>query len=376
MVRAMTAYVEGREASISEATGHAARILAAAQSPLIFGLGTDVEGAQAAMALAQRIGAVVDHASSVGLIRQMRLLRETGGMVTTPGEARNRPDLIMILGKEPIAHDPDLLGRLFPKGEGLPRPGDGPRRLLLVGAGAVTPPGALKSRTTIVEASRDELPALVGLIGAGLLDRRVAPLKPKTAKACAEAIERLEAAKFTLVVFSPDELDVPVQHGVLELVRTLNGDARASTLPVGGAGNAVGVNQVCAWTSGLPLRTSFAQVKPAHDPWIYDGKRLLASGEADALVWIDALGGTPPKTRRGLPVVAISARGQADPAKAQVMIEVGVPAKDHSAALYSGELGAIGWTEVTGRDGPEPSVAGVIHELLSALGQGEGPRAC
>ena len=50
--------------ALDAAIAEAARLLGASRLPVIAGLGTDVAGARAAIALAQRLGGVVDHMHS------------------------------------------------------------------------------------------------------------------------------------------------------------------------------------------------------------------------------------------------------------------------------------------------------------------------
>ena len=84
-----TAWIEGAPASLEDEAAVAARLLARSGQPLIAGLGTDIEGARAANALAERPAA---------LLRDLDCLRETGVMLTTPGEARVRADVLLLIG--------------------------------------------------------------------------------------------------------------------------------------------------------------------------------------------------------------------------------------------------------------------------------------
>ena len=84
------AWIDGRPAGLEDALGRAARLLAASRCALVAGLGTDIAGARAAIALADRIGAVVDHMHSDALLRDLAVVREAGLIVTTANEARLR----------------------------------------------------------------------------------------------------------------------------------------------------------------------------------------------------------------------------------------------------------------------------------------------
>jgi formylmethanofuran dehydrogenase subunit B len=63
------AWIDGAPVALSTAITAAARLLDASRQPLIAGLGTDIAGARAAIALARRIGAAVDHMNADALLQ-------------------------------------------------------------------------------------------------------------------------------------------------------------------------------------------------------------------------------------------------------------------------------------------------------------------
>ena len=92
--------IRGKEVTLAEAVKEAASLIGRASNPLFGGLGTDVEGMRAAMALAERAGGVVDHALSEGQYRNIRVLQSTGWTTSTLTETRNRADLIIVVGSD------------------------------------------------------------------------------------------------------------------------------------------------------------------------------------------------------------------------------------------------------------------------------------
>ena len=94
----VAASIEGASASLDDAAAAAARLLARSSQPLIAGLGTDIEGVRAAIRLAERVGGVIEHMHSAALLRDLDSMRETGVMLTTPGEARVRADVLLLVG--------------------------------------------------------------------------------------------------------------------------------------------------------------------------------------------------------------------------------------------------------------------------------------
>src|SRR5262249_3026698 len=103
--------------------------------------------------------------------------------------------------------------------------------------------------------------------------------------------ETLLDAKFGVAIWSAAELESLAIEAIHGLVRDLNGKTRFTTLALPASDNGVGVQTVCAWMTGFPLRTGFPHGAPKHDPWGSDARRLVASGEADCLMWVSSLAG-------------------------------------------------------------------------------------
>ena len=82
-----------------------------------------------------------------------------------------------------------------------------------------------------------------------------------------------------------------------------------------------------AWMTGLPLRTSFARGRPEHDPWRYDARRLVETGEADAVVWISAFGEPPPEWLGGVPAVVLTDAAMRPVGPNAITIPVGRPGR-------------------------------------------------
>src|SRR5580692_10709700 len=107
------ASIDGAPASLDEAAAAAAQLLARSHQPLIAGLGADIAGARAAIALAEQVGGVIEHRHSAALLRDLDCQRETGIMLTTPGEARVRADVVLLVGDALTEAWPSLTERLL-----------------------------------------------------------------------------------------------------------------------------------------------------------------------------------------------------------------------------------------------------------------------
>lgn len=343
-------------------------MLSRARLPVFGGLLTDIAGATAAIELAQKLGGVVDHAGSDALCRMSQIVREAGGAPVSYGEARNRADVVVVVGKGPLERDPDLAGKLFPEEPGLPRPGDNPRSLVLLGAGKAKIPSRIP--LTAIGAGTTDLPTLVSMLAALVREGCITARRGVPVDALESLAETLRGAAFAVFVYDPAELEVPVLQVMLDMVRSLSATTRASTLSLPVPGNGDGVNLCSSWTCGLPVRTSFAGPVPRNDPWLYAADRLIDSGEADALVWIDSLGGKGPKRPEGVPTVVLTASGTSGRAP-EIAIDVACAGRDHDAALYVQPLSGIGWVKAATPDRGKPTVAAVLARLAELIDKRE-----
>jgi formylmethanofuran dehydrogenase subunit B len=359
----MAAWIDGKEVTPEAAAREAARVLAVARLPVFAGLGTDIAGARAVLALGRRLGAAVDHMNADALLRDLDVMREAGLMVTTPNEARLRADLLLFVGQGPAVHL-DLSARLLDAPPG--------RRTVWI-----CPPrkSALlddhKSAIRAIGGGPAELPGLLALLRARVLGRAVTAAS-RTIKAIDVIAADLKAARFGVAVWSAEDLDALTIEMLCALVDDLNAGTRFTGLPLACADNARGVLAACGWTAGLPMRTGFGRGCPQHDPWRFDATRLVDSGEGDAALWISAYRAAGPSWKRDVPMVALTARDAAFRSPPRVLIEVGRPGIDHDAVEFRSESGTL-MPIAAGRPSEQVPVARVIAEIDSALGAAGGP---
>jgi formylmethanofuran dehydrogenase subunit B len=366
---------QGRKSTQPGAVDRAAALLARARLPVIGGLQTDIAGAKAALALAEQLGGVLDHAAGDALSRASRIMSEQGACPASFGEVRNRADIVVIVGHGPIERDPGLIGELFPAEPGLPRPGSNARELVVIGADKVKAQvNDAKVKVTTIGLGGMSLPALIAMLGAAVAGRNPAGDATAVAAKLAKLAERLRGAAFPVFVFCAADLDEPVLYAVLDMVRHLCITTRAATLSLAMPGNGDGVNLCSTWTCGLPVRTSFAGAMPVHDAWKYATVRLIESGEANALLWIDALEAEGEKAPRGVPTVVLTSAGDSGAAD-DIVIEVACAGRDHDAALYLSHLAGIGMVRAKHRCADAPTVAEVLGEIALLLPTREG-RLC
>ena len=307
--------VRGQAATVDDAVREAATLLAASRCPVIAGRGTCAAGAENAAALAQACRGALDHAHSDALLRDLGAMREYGWIVATPLLARARADTVLLVGS-------GLDGFALPPAPTLD-PGT-VRRVL-----RFAPPresGGLLSQLGTLRALVAGRPVASGADPDGELARLA---------------DALRAARYGVAAWSAQTMDEIEIEALCGLVSDLNATTRWAGLPQPAPSNAVGVAQALAWTTGFPTRIGFAHGRAEHDPWRFDARRMVQSGEADAAVWVQAMEPGPPPWGNQVPLIAVTAPGARFETPPEVVLTVGRPGVDHDAVLYDAEVGAL-----------------------------------
>src|SRR5918992_5937752 len=301
------ARVDGREVDVSDAVAAAAALLGEARLPLVCGLGqTDCESQRAAVALAERIGAVIDPAGPGDDGSFGGLPRPSGLPPATFGELRDRAELVVVWRADPVASHPRLLPRLR-----LDRAGRAAeRKLVVVDAGrTATADEADEFIELPPELDFEALWAMRALVRDVPLDGHLAARLPL------DALERLSgrlrACGYGAVVHGPAGCANAL--ALLALVRDLARITHVVALPLRHDGNARGAEDVLAWQTGYPAAVSFARGYPPAHPGEFSAAGVLERGEADAalIVGFDALAHLPPRAAdhlRRIPTIVVDPR--------------------------------------------------------------------
>ncbi len=405
-----TACVNGRPVSVQEATRAAAALLGASRSAVVAGLGTDVAGVRASVALAKAIGASLDHMEAGAVFADLDVMRRSGWIVTTPLQTRARADTVLLVGGGLLEAWPDLVQRLaLDAAPTLPplllssRPGSsGPPQQARAATGGPDKPGHDEGAAAhdngaahdagaarrvlllcpgtsprvmaglgptihdlrVVDPGKPVLPTLAAL-RAIVAGRRTSLDETAAAPLCTLAASLTEA-RFGVAIWSAAALDTLAVEMLCGLIDDLNKTTRFTGLPLAPANGAEAVTQALTWTTGFPPRTGFAGTAPVHDPWRFDATRLVASGEADAAVWVSAFSPASQPWGGAVPTVALVPPGTVFGTPPAVVFEVGCPGRDHDAMLFDPALGGIAFAAASAPSGIA-SVAGVLAGITAAL---------
>lgn len=366
--------VGGKTVSLAEAVAAAAACLRQAHLPLFGGFGTDVNDTRAALALADRCGAVLDQARAEGGLRNLLVLADSGWMATTLGELKNRVDVLVVFGSDIEADFPRFYERFIWNQETLFGQDTAKREVIYVGRApsgdASTSPDGRKAQ--VLACPQESLPEVAAALnalakGANLQAEKIGGIAVSALRAL---VEKLRNSKYSVLTWAAGHLNFPnadltVQQ-VCQFIVTLNKTTRSSALPLGGQDGDRTASQVFAWQTGYPTRLSYARGYPEYDPYHNSTARLLASGEADALLWVSSINArlTPPVA--SVPTIVIGRSGMRFEQEPEVFIPVGAPGIDHAGHMYRCDnVVCLPLRKL--RDSGLPSAASVLAAIEQAL---------
>lgn len=282
------ALLAGEPVGLRDAYRAAADLLTSARRPLIGGLACDVSGHRAAIALAESLGGVLDHMDSRAQFRNTLAFQDSGWMTTTLSEVRNRADLIVLAAADLAAYPRFFERCIAPESQ---FGGSRPRVIALTGSDS-----ADAGQARDVDLAIPCPPERLGEVFAALRSR-LAGQRMNASEVAGVPIARLDAlldemkaARYGVLVWDAAQLDFAqaelTVQAMTDLIKDLNRATRWAGLPLGGANGGVSAAQVCTWQTGYPLRVAFDADGPRYDVASNAEAALLASGTADALVWI------------------------------------------------------------------------------------------
>lgn len=293
--RPPVAEIEGRPATLQDAVLRAADLLRASRSPLLYGLSrSSTEGQRAAVGLADRLGATIDTTASLCHAPSVMALQQVGESTCTLGEVKNRADLVVFWGSNPVESHPRHFERysVDPVGEFVPLGRAG--RTVVVADVKPTPTSQAADLFLPIEPGRDfealwTLRALVRGIPLEPGDSTVAPVR-----LLEELAGRMKSCRFGVVFFGTGLSMTGIGHrnveALLQLVTDLNHHTRFYVRRMRVQGDVTGADSVLAWQTGYPFSVNLARGYPRYNPGEFSAQDMLERGEADVCLFVGSEG--------------------------------------------------------------------------------------
>ncbi len=366
--------VKGKEVSLDHAVKHIANLVRSSKQPVIAGMATDLNGVRAAMALADKSHATVDHMFSTNTFKNILVLQDTGWMTTTLTEVKNRVDVLLVVGSDIETAFPSFFERMVWNKESMFGQEIESREVIFLGKApsgdASTSPKGKKAQ--VIACDNADLPEAISVLRALIKGKTVQTehVGGIDINILSSLAEQLKNSKYSVVTWAAalldfDHAEVTVQ-AVCEMVKDLNVNTRSSGLPLAGKDGEITANQVCAWQSGFPMRTSFSRGYPDYDPYLANTNRMLAQDEVDTLIWISSfnIDNTAPKSIAK--TIVLGRSGMTFEQEPEVFIPVGTPGIDHAGRAFRSE-GVVSIPLRKLRDSGLPSTFDVLTAVEQAL---------
>lgn len=331
--------VEGKEVTIDEAIDEAVRILKDKRHVLIYGLSsTSIEAQRKALELADLIGASIDQTASICHGPTSLAVHQTGIPTCTLGEVKNRADVVVFWGSNPLEAHPRHYERysLIPKGMFVPDGRKG-RKLVVVD---VRPTSSSKAADLFIQVSPggdyEVLNALRFMLKGGKVEGEVSGVKVETLKTLLDLM--LSARYGVMFIGMGLTMTRGKYHNVesaLSLAIELNSHTRWSVVAMRGHYNVNGAGMSLLWQTGFPIAVNFSLGYPRYNPGEFSAVDLLRRKDVDAVLVIasDPVSNFPREAVKNLldlPIIAIDPKRSLTTEVAKVVIptaKVGIEAE-------------------------------------------------
>lgn len=278
---------EGRfNVSLEEAIKRTAEILVKAEYPVLYGWSsTSSEATHVGIELAEELGGAIDNTSSVCHGPTVEAFQELGQPGCTLGQVKNRADLIIYWGSNPLQSHLRHLSRYTMEAEGRWRKGRKDRTLVVVDV-RKTYTARVADYFVQVEPNKD-----FELLSALRMAVKQEEIEQETVagvatKAIEELAQLLIGCRFGVLFYG---LGLTMSQGknrnldaAISLVKDLNSRTKFVMMPMRGHFNVEGANTVFLWQTGYPFALDFSHGYPVYNPGITSIVDGLTRNEYDA----------------------------------------------------------------------------------------------
>ncbi|MEX2139830.1 MAG: hypothetical protein WD894_11250 [Pirellulales bacterium] len=325
------ATLEGKPAALEKALDVAASVLADAHALLIVGLERlTCEAQSLAISLGDRLGATIDTWASLAATCRGLPLQRYGETSCTLGDLRDRADLVLFWGRRDYAVPANFFKRFLQSNRdaraGL-RSANRPYVVLVEEQTADPTANCFTGHVPVSTFADEVLRPAAGSAGDSIcvvrallhgVDFNGGAVEQATGVSLSrwqKLVERLKQSRYGVLCTAYDDFlmhdDRDAIAAMHQLAVELNACARFASLNLSQSGNSVGAEQVLAWRTGFSSSVNLAAEYPRFGPREFTMDKLLARGEADAILTFDtmlwtALSDEEFRAVTGIPVVVVN----------------------------------------------------------------------
>ena len=335
---------ELKQVSWDEAIDKAADILAKAKRPLLYGFSsTECEAQSKGVELAEFLGGVLDNTASVCHGPSLLAKQDVGQPGSTLGEFKNRADLVIFWGANPVHAHPRHLGRYSEFVRGYFRKDGRNDRFIIVVDPRNTHTAQIADMYVKVNPSEDYelLNAIRAMVRGVELDAtEVSGVPMEDIK---KVVEAMKSCKFGVIFFGMGLTQSLAHHRNIDaaicLTRELNDQTKFLIIPMRGHYNVAGANQVFAWNTGYAYSIDFSRGYPRYNPGEFSSVEVLLKDQIDATLVVasDPASNFPAASVRNLfkhPLIAVDPHESPTTANADVVLPAAIAGIEAEGTAY------------------------------------------
>ena len=281
-----------KEVTYDEAIDAAARILAKSNRPLLYGWASALcEVHKKGILLAEELGGIIDNTASVCHGPSTLAVHEKGLPSSTLGQIKNRADVVVFWGSNPVHAHPRHMGRYSVFAKGFFNDKGRRGRKIIVADVRKTETANVADEYVQLEQGSDYLvlSALRAILSghADVVPEKVGGV-PK--EQLIKIVETLKTAKFIGIFYGMGLTQSISRYknidNAISLTTELNSFTKCVIMPMRGHYNVTGFGQVCSWETGFASAVDFARGAPYYNPGETAANDLLMRKEVDAAMII------------------------------------------------------------------------------------------
>ena len=276
-----------KEVSWDEAINKAADLLTNAKRPLLYGFSsTECEAQGKGVELGEMLGGILDNTASVCHGPSLLAIQDVGAPTSTLGEYKNRADLIIFWGSNPVHAHPRHLGRYSEFIRGYFRKDGKNDRYLIVVDPRNTHTAQIADLHIPINPNEDYelVNAMRAILRGTELDVDMVSGVP--IEDIKKLVETLKSCNFGVLFFGMGLTQSLSHHRNVDaaicLVRELNDHTKFLLTPMRGHYNVAGANQVFTWQTGYAYSIDFSKGYARYNPGEFSSVDVLIKDEIDA----------------------------------------------------------------------------------------------
>ncbi len=336
---------EFTEVSYEEAINEAAKILSNSKRPLLYGWASAVcEVHKKGILLAEELGAIIDNTATVCHAPSTLAVHEKGLPSATLGQIKNRADVIVFWGSNPVHAHPRHMGRYSVFAKGLfSEKGRKGRKVIVVDVRKTETANMADEFVQLEQGSDYLVVSALRAILSGHADVVPESVGGVPKEQLTKLVDTLKTGKFVGIFFGMGLTQSKSRYknidNAISLVTELNAFTKCVITPMRGHYNVTGFGNVCAWETGFATAVDFARGAPYYNPGETAANDVLLRKETDAAMIIagDAGAHFPADSVRHLariPVVQIDPYWNPTTEVANVVIPVAICGVEVEGTAY------------------------------------------